>query len=97
MGLAAATGKAGAAIGTQVFTPIQNAFPDAQKGIQAVFLIGAGFACCGGLISWFLIPDRDRQMESEDAAFRAYLEEHGYSGDWGDSLEEEVKTTNFKI
>lgn len=40
LGLAAAFGKAGAAIGTQVFKPIQNSFanPDVQ-GTQAVFLV----------------------------------------------------------
>jgi nitrate/nitrite transporter NarK len=38
LGFAAAWGKAGAAIGTQVFTPIQNAFTDEFKGQQAVFL-----------------------------------------------------------
>ncbi|KAK3631722.1 hypothetical protein LTR56_016678 [Elasticomyces elasticus] len=87
LGLAAAFGKAGAAIGTQVFTPIQN----------SVFLIGAAFAATGGLIAWFLIPDRERDLESEDARFRAYLEANGYSGLFGESLEKDLKTTNFKV
>ncbi|KAK4897029.1 hypothetical protein LTR27_005276 [Elasticomyces elasticus] len=87
LGLAAAFGKAGAAIGTQVFTPIQN----------SVFLIGAAFAATGGLIAWFLIPDRERDLESEDARFRAYLEANGYSGLFGESLEEDLKTTTFKV
>lgn len=38
LGLAAAVGKAGAAIGTQVFTPIQDSFSDTFQGVQAVFL-----------------------------------------------------------
>ncbi|KAL1889385.1 hypothetical protein Sste5346_008952 [Sporothrix stenoceras] len=84
LGLAAAVGKAGAAIGTQVFTPIQNSFSDDQKGIQGVFLIGAAFAATGGLISWFLIPTMDKDMETEDERFRAYLEENGYTGTFGD-------------
>ncbi|KAK4962898.1 hypothetical protein LTR10_000525 [Elasticomyces elasticus] len=87
LGLAAAFGKAGAAIGTQVFTPIQN----------RVFLIGAAFAATGGLIAWFLIPDRERDLESEDARFRAYLEANGYSGLFGESLEKDLKTTTFKV
>ncbi|KAL2204134.1 MFS general substrate transporter [Sarocladium strictum] len=84
LGFAAAVGKAGAAIGTQVFTPIQDSFDDPQKGVQAVFLLGAGFAAAGGLVTWFLIPDRDQELESEDARFRAYLEENGYKGSFGD-------------
>ncbi|KAI5461005.1 major facilitator superfamily domain-containing protein [Mariannaea sp. PMI_226] len=84
LGFAAAMGKAGAAIGTQVFTPIQNSFSDEQKGIQAVFLIGAAFAAVGGIIAWFLIPDRERDLENEDARFRVYLEENGYEGSFGD-------------
>ncbi|KAK4920761.1 hypothetical protein LTR49_011664 [Elasticomyces elasticus] len=87
LGLAAAFGKAGAAIGTQVFTPIQN----------RVFLIGAAFAATGGLIAWFLIPDRERDLENEDARFRAYLEANGYSGLFGESLEKDLKTTTFKV
>ncbi|KAK0941985.1 hypothetical protein LTR29_006403 [Friedmanniomyces endolithicus] len=97
LGLAAAVGKAGAAIGTQVFTPIQNSFSDTEKGVQGVFLIGAAFAMVGGLISWLLIPDRERDLESEDARFRAYLESPGYSGAFGESLEKEIKTTAFKL
>ncbi|CAK7205775.1 hypothetical protein SEUCBS139899_008554 [Sporothrix eucalyptigena] len=91
LGLAAAVGKAGAAIGTQVFTPIQNSFSDEQKGVQAVFLIGAAFAAVGGLIAWFLIPTMDKELESEDARFRAYLEQNGYQGSFGDiSSTEEI-------
>lgn len=123
LGFAAAVGKAGAAIGTQVFMPIQDSFSDVQKGTQAVFLIGAGFAAVGGIvrsprpstsppirltqipllmttdkfqIAWIFIPDRERDLESEDAKFRLYLEANGYHGDFGESLIQEVKTTSFK-
>ncbi|KAL3963474.1 hypothetical protein ACCO45_000478 [Purpureocillium lilacinum] len=89
VGLAAAVGKAGAAIGTQVFNPIQNSFHDDEKGVQGVFLIGAAFALTGGVISWFLIPDKEQDLESEDVRFRRYLEEHGYHGVFG----EDVKAT----
>ena len=78
LGFAAAVGKAGASIGTEVFTPIQNAFDTTAKGQQAVFLIGAAFTMAGGILSWFLIPDMSRELETEDAKFKAYLEENGY-------------------
>lgn len=98
LGFAAAVGKAGAAIGTQVFTPIQNSFSSTQKGQQGVFLIGSAFALVGGLISWFLIPDKERELESEDVRFRAYLEDHGYDTSfYGESLIDETKTTVFKV
>lgn len=98
LGFAAAVGKAGAAIGTQVFTPIQNSFSSTQKGQQGVFLIGSAFALVGGLISWFLIPDKERELESEDVRFRAYLENHGYDTSfYGESLIGETKTTVFKV
>ncbi|TWU72071.1 hypothetical protein ED733_003522 [Metarhizium rileyi] len=85
LGFAAAVGKAGAAIGTQVFIPIQNSFADASKGVQGVFLIGAAFAMTGAAISWFLIPDKDRDLENEDALFREYLAQQGYAGVFGDA------------
>ena len=62
-----------------------------------MFLIGAAFAATGGIIAWTLIPDRERDLESEDARFRAYLEEHGFSGDFGESLTQELKSTAFKV
>jgi MFS family permease len=96
LGLAAAIGKAGAAIGTEVFNPIQNRFPDKFKGVQAVFLIGAAFAAVGGIISYTLIPDRARDLEDEDVKFRAYLHAHGYSTVFGQSLGEHAKSTTSK-
>lgn len=97
MGFAAAVGKAGAAIGTQVFVPIQDSFTDSQKGQQGVFLIGSAFAIVGGLISWFLIPDKEKDLESEDVRFRNYLEENGLDTTcYGESLIEQTKRTVFK-
>jgi len=78
MGFAAAVGKAGAAIGTQTFAPIQNSFDQTVKGQQAVFLVGSAVAIVGGIISWFLIPDKEKDLESEDVRFMAYLEHEGY-------------------
>lgn len=39
----------------------------------------------GALISWFLIPDKSRDLASEDEEFRRFLEEHGYCGSFGDN------------
>ncbi|KAJ5765112.1 hypothetical protein N7520_004671 [Penicillium odoratum] len=87
LGFAAAFGKAGASIGTQVFTPIQNSFASTEKGQQAVFLIGSAFTIVGGLISWFMIPDMSRELETEDARFKTYLEENGYDvSEYGEAL-----------
>ena len=99
MGLAAAVGKAGAAIGTQVFTPIQTSLGSGLKGQQGVFLIGSAFAIVGGGIAWVLIPDMGRELESEDVRFRRYLEENGFDtrGLGGESLVGEVKGTAFKL
>jgi len=96
MGFAAALGKAGGTIGTQVFTPIQDSFSSTEKGTQGVFVIGSAFAIVGGLISWFLIPDKERDLESEDVRFRAYLEENGFDTNYyGESLVEQTKSTRF--
>jgi hypothetical protein len=51
----------------------------------------------GGIIAWVFIPDKERELEGEDARFRAFLDENGYQGVFGESLEDELKTTNFKI
>lgn len=99
MGFAAAVGKADAAIGTQVFTPIQNSLGSGQKGQQKVFLIGCAFAIVGGMIAWVVIPAIGRDLEGEDVRFRWYLEENGFdtSGVGGEYLTEQVKDMTFKL
>ncbi|KJK65105.1 MFS like protein [Aspergillus parasiticus SU-1] len=93
LGFAAAVGKAGASIGTEVFTPIQNSFDTTAKGQQAVFLIASAFTVVGGLIAWFLIPDMSRELEDEDARFKAYLEENGYDvSHYGEALQVDRKS-----
>jgi len=85
LGLIAAFGKAGAAIGTAVFAPILASYGDSvYKGNQAVFLIGSGFAAAGALTSWFIIPDIGTKLENEDEEWKRYLEEQGYVIQWGD-------------
>jgi MFS family permease len=85
LGLIAAFGKAGAAIGTAVFAPILASYGNSvYKGNQAVFLIGSAFAAVGALTSWFIIPYISNRLENEDDAWKAYLEEMGYDIQWGD-------------
>ena len=62
-----------------------------------MFLIVAAFAAIGGIISWVMIPDKERDLKSEDARFREYLAADGYTGTFGESLEDEIKTTNVKV
>lgn len=80
MGFASAVSKAGAAIGTQVFTPISN-----SAGDQGTFLVGAGFAVVGALIAYFVIPDVGRNLDDEDENWKRYLEENGWVAEWGDA------------
>lgn len=90
LGLIAAFGKAGAAVGTAVFKPILASYgDDAYKGNQAVFLIGSGFAVAGALVAWFIIPEISNRLESEDEAWKKYLQGLGYEIEWGD---EDAKT-----
>ncbi|GME47198.1 hypothetical protein GTA08_BOTSDO13565 [Neofusicoccum parvum] len=84
MGLVSAFSKAGAAIGTQVFTAILKSWSDETKADQATFLIGSAFAALGALIAWFVIPDVSSRLDDEDEAWRRYLEENGWEADWGD-------------
>ncbi|THW78282.1 major facilitator superfamily transporter [Aureobasidium pullulans] len=86
MGLCSAISKAGAAIGTQVFTPIT-----ANAGDQGAFLVGSAFAVLGALIAFFVIPDVGRKLENEDEAWKRYLEENGWVADWGDNETQDPK------
>lgn len=87
MGFISAWSKAGAAIGTQVFTSIQTAYSDeSSKGDQVAFLVGSGFAVIGALVALFVIPDVSRQLDDDDQAWKKYLEEHGWEASWGDTV-----------
>ncbi|KAH7303873.1 major facilitator superfamily domain-containing protein [Stachybotrys elegans] len=85
MGFISACSKAGAAIGTQVFTAILNSYSDQPaKGDQVAFLIGSAFAVLGALVAWFVIPDVSRRLEDDDAAWKVYLADNGWEAKWGD-------------
>lgn len=86
MGLISACSKAGAAIGTQVFTAILNKYAgNPDKGNQVAFLIGSAFAVLGGLVAFFVIPDVSRRLEDDDEAWKVYLADHGWEATWGDA------------
>lgn len=74
-GCSAGFGKAGAAIGTQVFTPIR-----AAAGPSSTFYVAGGIAVVGCAIYFFLPEGRDLDLEAEDESFRAYLRNEGWHG-----------------
>ncbi|KAF8898632.1 MFS general substrate transporter [Infundibulicybe gibba] len=79
-GLSAAVGKAGAAIGTQAFTPIQQ-----NLGKKWTFIIAAICGTTGILVTYFFVPDMTGvDLAEEDANFMEYLHENGWTGDVGE-------------
>jgi MFS family permease len=85
MGFVSAWSKAGAAIGTQVFSAIMGSWADdPAKADQAAFLIGSSFALVGALIAWFVLPDMSARLDDEDDAWKTYLAENGWQAEWGD-------------
>lgn len=92
MGFVAAWSKAGAAIGTQVFTAILNSYAtDPSKGDQVAFLVGSAFAVVGALVALFVIPDVSRKLEDDDRDWKNYLAAHGWEGSWGDETTKDPK------
>lgn len=74
-GVSAGFGKAGAAVGTQVFTPIRD-----TAGPSSTFYLAGGIAVIGMSIYFFLPEGRDLDLEAEDESFRVYLREQGWEG-----------------
>ncbi|KAI9467200.1 MFS general substrate transporter [Lactarius psammicola] len=75
-GLSAAVGKAGAAVGTQAFTPIQN-----NLGKKWTFIIAAICGVTGILVTYFFVPDMTGvDLAEEDAHFMEYLKSNGWEG-----------------
>lgn len=71
-GIAAAFGKAGAAIGTQVFTPIR-----AAAGPSSTFYVAAGVGLLASAIYYFLPEGEGVNLEKEDEEFEKLLMLHG--------------------
>ncbi|ESZ91735.1 putative metabolite transport protein [Sclerotinia borealis F-4128] len=79
-GISAAMGKVGAAVGTQVFTPIQT-----HLGKRWTFIIAAICGVVGMLVTYFFVEDlTGEDLGVRDEKFRAYLVEHGWDGEMGE-------------
>lgn len=72
-GISAGFGKAGAAVGTQVFTPIQQA-----AGEAATFYVAGGVGVIGVLIYWFLPEGKGVDLNDMDREFEESLRQGGY-------------------
>lgn len=80
-GISAAVGKAGAAVGTQAFLPIQT-----NLGKKWTFIIAAICGVAGILVTYFFIPNiTGEDLAKEDEKFRAYLVSNGWDGQMGES------------
>ncbi|KAG2092124.1 major facilitator superfamily domain-containing protein [Suillus discolor] len=80
-GVAAATGKIGAFIGTWVFPVMIKDFggSSSAKGNTGPFWFASGLAILSAIIVYFLVTPLDHDgMKKEDAKFRQYLAEHGF-------------------
>lgn len=79
-GFAAGVGKAGAAIGTEVFTPIQN-----HAGKKYTFFVSGGLSLLGCVFAYFLVPDTDKyNLTAKDEEFNQYLLDNGWKGVLGE-------------
>ncbi|KAL3254399.1 hypothetical protein ABHI18_008972 [Aspergillus niger] len=79
-GLSAAVGKAGGAIGTQAFTPIED-----NLGKKWTFIIAAICGVVGILVTYFFVPDiSGEDLRIRDEKFRAYLVSKGWEGAMGE-------------
>ncbi|KAJ5601405.1 Glycerophosphoinositol permease 1 [Penicillium lagena] len=79
-GISAAVGKAGAAIGTQAFEPIEN-----RLGKNWTFIIAAICGVVGVTVTYFFVPDlTGEDLRVRDEQFRAYLVSKGWDGAMGE-------------
>jgi MFS family permease len=78
-GISAGFGKAGAAIGTQVFTPLEDA-----AGKASTFYLAGGVGILGALVYCFLPEGKDVDLNSMDEDFERYMLEEGYTYKMGE-------------
>ncbi|OAA59445.1 Major facilitator superfamily transporter [Cordyceps fumosorosea ARSEF 2679] len=79
-GISAAVGKAGAAIGTEAFKPIQE-----NLGKKWTFIIAAICGVAGILVTYFFVPKlTGEDLCKQDEKFRAYLLANGWNGEMGE-------------
>ncbi|SNX84509.1 related to GIT1 - Glycerophosphoinositol transporter also able to mediate low-affinity phosphate transport [Melanopsichium pennsylvanicum] len=82
-GISAAFGKTGAAVGVQVFTPIQH-----HLGKKWVFIISACLGLIGIALVYFCIPETTKfDLAEEDRNWLTYLVDNGWQGEVGDGTE----------
>jgi MFS family permease len=80
-GIAAATGKIGAFVGTWAFPAMITNFggSSSPKGNTGPFWVGSSLAILSATIVYFFVIPLDHDgMKEEDAKFREYLEAHGF-------------------
>ncbi|KAJ5248591.1 hypothetical protein N7468_000042 [Penicillium chermesinum] len=72
-GIATAFGRTGAAVGTQCFTPLEDA-----AGTSSTFYLAGGVAVLGIIVYCFLPESSKMNLAKEDRELEAYLAQHGY-------------------
>lgn len=73
-GIATAFGRTGAAVGTECFTPLENA-----AGSSSTFYLAGGVAILG-IIVYCLLPESSKlNLEEEDRSLEAFLGQKGYN------------------
>lgn len=79
-GIAAATGKIGAFVGTYIFPYlVDDAGSDVIKQGQYPFYLSSALCIFSALIAFLFLPKIDQDtIEAEDVRFRTFLEENGY-------------------
>jgi hypothetical protein len=71
-GIAAGFGKAGAAVGTQVFTPLRD-----SAGPSSTFYLAGGVGLLTSVIYFYLPEGRGVDLEREDEEFEKLVAEDG--------------------
>ncbi|CAM9012170.1 unnamed protein product [Wickerhamomyces anomalus] len=80
-GISAGIGKAGAAVGTKVFTPLQ-----VNYGKRYTFFLSGGISFLGAIVVWWGCPDYgDRKLYFLDEELNQYLKENGWEGSIGEN------------
>jgi hypothetical protein len=85
--VSAGIGKAGAAIGTEIFTPIQ-----VHTGKRNTFFLSGSLALVGAIVVWWGVPDYgDHSLDFLDEEPSECLKEQGWEGEVGESDEDKEK------
>lgn len=72
-GIATAFGRTGATVGTQCFTPLEDA-----AGTNSTFYLAGAVAVVGVIVYCFLPESSKIDLAAEDRALEEYLSQHGY-------------------